>query len=124
MMQLTTISGRKTPNASYSDGKNFFITICTTVTKVAMITTKAGILTRSGISFLSNEIIMLEHKSTKVTAAPIARPLIACVVTASVGQVPKTNLKVGLLFTMPLVRVFNLLFFMLAPSSTLSFDTI
>ena len=104
---------------SYKDGRNFFITICTTVTKVAMITTKAGILTRLGITFFKSEIITLEHNNTKVTAAPIARPLIACVVTARVGQVPSTSPKVGLLLTMPLVRVFNRSFLMRPSSPTL-----
>ena len=60
-----------------------------------MITMKQGIRTLSGITLRSSEIITLLQISTKVTAKPIPRLLNAVVVTAKVGQVPKTNLKVG-----------------------------
>ena len=51
---------------------------------------KQGIRTVSGIIFLNNEIKRFEHIRTAVVERPIPIPLIALVVTASVGHVPIT----------------------------------
>jgi hypothetical protein len=92
-----------------SAGKYAFSRNCTIVTKPAIIVTKAGILTLSGITFLVAAITAFDPTSTAVVANPIPTPLIAAVVTASVGQVPSTSLKVGFSFTKPFVKVFNTL---------------
>ena len=68
----------------------------TMVTKVAIISTNAGIRTSLGITLLSSEIIILLQIRTKVTANPIPMPFIAAVVSARVGHVPRTSFKVGL----------------------------
>ena len=73
----------------------------TTVTNVATITMKAGILTLPGITFLSMEIIIFDNVSTAVEASPIPTPFIAAVVTASVGHIPSISTNVGFSFTMP-----------------------
>ena len=70
---------------------------CTIVTNEATITINAGILTPSGIIFLSNEIIRFDITSTTVEESPIPIPLIADVVTASVGHIPSVKTNVGFL---------------------------
>ena len=70
-----------------------------------MIVMKAGIRTLSGITLRSNEITALEPISTSVAAAPIPRPLKACVVTANVGQVPNTRRSTGFSLIKPAVRI-------------------
>ena len=52
--------------------------------------TKAGIRILSGITFRSREITRFEPIRTAVTDRPMPRPLIADVVTASVGHMPNT----------------------------------
>ena len=62
------------------------------------------------MTFRKAEMTMLEHSSTKVAASPMPMPLEAMVVTARVGQVPRTSRRTGFSFKMPLVRIFILLF--------------
>ena len=81
------------------------------VTKEAIIKTKAGILTWLGITFLSSETKRLLNTKTKITASPIPIPLEAIVVNARVGQVPRTNLRVGFDDKMPSVAIFLKLIF-------------
>ena len=69
----------------------------------------AGIRTLSGITFLSNEITMLDITSTNIVATPIPKPLAAEVVVAKVGHIPNTNTKVGLFLSMPSVKNFKFL---------------
>jgi len=61
-----------------------------------------AIRTSLGINFLRREIIMLDITSVNITANPIVTPLIADVVTAKVGQVPKTIRRMGFSFQSPL----------------------
>src|SRR5574344_1425382 len=68
---------------------------CTTVTKVAIITIKAGIRTLSGITDLRREMTIFAIISTKAVAKPIQRPFVAEVVVANVGHIPKTSTQVG-----------------------------
>ena len=104
-MQFTTIRGMNMPRASYRLGTKACISICTMVTKVQMTTMKAGMRTLSGIKLRSREITALEPSSTKVAAAPMPRPLMALVVTASVGQVPSTRRKVGFSVSTPFIKM-------------------
>ena len=90
IIQFTTIRGMKIPKVLYKSGVKAFITRSTTVTNDAMIRMKAAILTLSGIKFFNNAIKRLEQTRTNVVAAPIPIPLIAAVVTASVGHAPNT----------------------------------
>ena len=83
------------------------IIISTRVEKVAMTRIYAGILTFLGMKFLSIEIIALLQTSTNIVASPIDKPLTAAVVTASVGHVPSTSLKVALFLNTPLVSGSN-----------------
>ena len=62
----------------------------------------AGILTESGIIFLSMEISILDMIRTAVVESPIPIPLVAEVVTASVGHIPSMRTNVGFSFTSPL----------------------
>lgn len=84
------------------------------VTKDAMTTMNEGILTREGMKFLSREMTTLEQTKTKVVAKPIAIPLMAAVVTARVGHIPKTKRKIGFSLQKPLVN--SLAIVILAPS--------
>ncbi len=77
------------------------------VTKVAITIIKHGILTFDGIKFFIREIIMLEQINTNDVARPIARPFIAALVTARVGHIPISNLKMGFSLHKPLVKSFN-----------------
>ncbi len=65
---------------------------------------KAGILTRGGMNLLNREIVQFEPTKTTVVAKPIATPFRAAVVTANVGHIPRSNLKVGFSATKPLVN--------------------
>ena len=62
----------------------------------------AGILTFPGITFLKREITILEQTKTAVAATPIPIAFEAEVVTAKVGQVPKTRHKTGFSLIIPL----------------------
>ena len=84
--------------------------ICSTVTKPAMTTIKAGIRTASGMSRFKRDIITLEQISTKVVASPILSPLMADVVVAKVGHIPRRRTKVGFSVMIPLVIVLIYLF--------------
>jgi|GEM_PF-2227003 len=53
---------------------------------------------------------------TNVAAAPIPIPLIASVVTASVGHVPRTSLRTGFSLRRPLVTIESLLVFSIFPN--------
>jgi len=105
IIQLTTISGRNTPSDEYKSGTNLYNTILTTVTNVAIIRINAGILTSLGITFLRAEIIAFEQIKMNVTARPIPNELNTEDDMASVGQVPSTNLNVGLLTRMPFFAI-------------------
>ena len=59
----------------------------------------AGIRTLFGIMCLNKEIIALLSTSTAVVVNPIPSPLMAEVVTASVGHIPSVSTKVGFSFT-------------------------
>ena len=83
------------PSDSLRAGRKAVSSNCTIVTKLAITTIKHGIRTVSGIIFLNNEINKLEHTSTAIVERPIPIPFIALVVTASVGHVPRTCIKVG-----------------------------
>ena len=75
------------------------------VTNDAMMTMKAGILTLSGITFLSIEIRRLDITRTTVVVSPIPTPFIALVVTASVGHIPSISTSVGFSFIIPLYNL-------------------
>lgn len=75
------------------------------VTKEAMTTTKTGMRTMSGVRFLMRDITRFEQMSTNIVASPIDRPLIAEVVVASVGHIPKRRTNVGFSFTTPLSNI-------------------
>ena len=62
----------------------------------------AGILTESGMIFLSMEISILDITSTAVVESPMPIPLTAEVVTASVGHMPSIRTNVGFSLTRPL----------------------
>ena len=74
------------------------------VTNEAMITINDGILTLSGITFLSAEIMKLLSTRIHVVVSPIPAPLMADDVTASVGHIPSICTKVGFSFTIPLYK--------------------
>ena len=113
---MTTISGKYTPKLSYKSGMYASITIRTTVTNVAMMTIKHGIRTLSGMTLRSSEMMILLQISTNVTAKPIPKQLAAAVVSANVGQVPSTNLKVGFCRNTPSrAKSFTLFFIALPP---------
>ena len=103
-IQLTTISGRKTPSASSSAGINALIRSCTIVTNDAITTIYAGILTLEGITLRRSEITMLEQSKTIVTEMPIPMALTIDVLVASVGHVPRTSLNTGFSAIRPLVN--------------------
>ena len=104
MIQFTTISGMYNPNASLTAGTYPCNKNCTIVTRDAITTIYPGIRTRSGMTFLNAEMIMLENINTAVVESPIPAPLIADVVTANVGHIPNIKTKVGFSFTIPLIN--------------------
>ena len=61
-----------------------------------------------GMTFRSREIMILEHTSTKVKAAPMPSALETAVVTARMEQVPRTRRRTGFSLMMPLVRMLTL----------------
>ena len=67
-----------------------------------MTTIKQGIRTASGTRDLMREMTVLEQMSTNMVASPIAIPLRAEVVVASVGHIPRRRAKVGFSVVMPL----------------------
>ncbi len=69
-----------------------------------MITINEGILTLSGIMFLKIETTIFDITRTNVVANPIPRPLIAVVVTPSVGQSPRSRTNTGLSLIKPFVK--------------------
>ncbi len=88
-----------------------------TVTKEAIITIKAGILTLSGIIFLKREINMLLSASTTMVVSPIPRPFTAEVVTASVGHMPSISTNVGFSLTSPFISRSAILFCFISTAS-------
>ena len=66
----------------------------------------AGILTPSGIASRSNEIIRFDNASTTVEESPIPIPLIADVVTASVGHIPSVSTRGRILFNNTIIKSF------------------
>ena len=102
MMQLTTIRGMYIPSDALSEGMNASRRSCTIVTKDATITMNAGILTLSGMTFLSAEMKRLLNARTAAVVSPIPSPFIAEVVTASVGHMPSVRTKVGFSLIIPL----------------------
>ena len=63
----------------------------------------------------SKDTSAFEHTRTKVAASPIPKPLNALVVTASVGQVPRTSLNTGFDVIMPFVKIFDFDGFIMPP---------
>ena len=71
------------------------------VTKAAMTTMKTGMRTLSGVTLFRQEITKLVQMSTAIVARPIAIPLEALVVVASVGHMPSIRTNVGFSLTIP-----------------------
>ena len=94
-IQFTTINGINKPNCACNAGKKPAITKSTMVTKEAIITINEGILTLSGIRFLTSAITVLDISNTKVVAKPIPNPFMAVEVTPKVGHNPSSKLKTG-----------------------------
>jgi len=103
-MQLTTIKGIYIPNDVLSAGRYACNKNCTIVTKLATITINAGILTLSGITFLSKAIIAFDAVKTTMVVIPIPKPFCNDDVTASVGHIPNIRTNVGFSFIIPLYR--------------------
>ncbi len=66
---------------------------------------KIGIRIFSGTIFRIMETTILDEISTKRVATPIPRPLINCVVTASVGHNPSIRIKTGFFLAIPSVKL-------------------
>ncbi|CUQ55259.1 Uncharacterised protein [Segatella copri] len=79
------------------------------VTKAAITTMKTGMRTISGVIFLIQEITKLVQISTAMVANPIERPLMALVVVAKVGHIPRSNTKVGFSLMSPFIKILTLL---------------
>jgi hypothetical protein len=60
--------------------------------------------TLSGISPAISDMATLDSISTNVVASPIPIPLMAEVVVASVGHIPKTSTKMGFSLMTPLLK--------------------
>ncbi len=103
MMQLTTISGINSPRFLCSSGAKPAITRSTIVTNVAMMTIKHGIRTLAGMRFRTDDITTFEQISTNVAASPMPSAFSSDVVTARVGHIPRTNLKMGFSFHSPFI---------------------
>ena len=88
MMQLTTISGIKSPRDADIAGKNALRRSSTAVTKPEMTTMNAAIRTCGGIIFLRSDMKRFENVSTAMTATPMPRAFTTEVVTARVGHIP------------------------------------
>ena len=63
---------------------------------------KLGIRTASGTRLLIMEMTVLEQMRTNIVASPMAIPLAAELVVASVGHIPSRRTKVGFSVVMPL----------------------
>ena len=83
----------------------------TMVTKAAIITINEGIRILSGMLLATNEITRLDITSTNAVASPIPIPLMADVVTPSVGHIPNKSTKVGFSLNNPRVKFDKLLIF-------------
>ena len=105
------------PRLSYSEGTNACNSICTIVTNVHIMRTKAGIRTSSGTNFLKIDITVFDPIRTNVAASPIPIPFIAAVVTAIVGHMPSTSLNVGFSVNTPFKNTLDIfvLLFMITP---------
>ncbi len=73
------------------------------VTKVAIMIMKQEIRTCFGIRLRNVDTRKLDPTSTKNVAMPIARALMAELVTASIGHIPSTWTNTGLSRQMPLI---------------------
>src|SRR6218665_1845131 len=62
-----------------------------------------------GIRLRTSEMMTLDKKSTKITAMPIPKPLLADLVTASNGHSPRTSLNGGISLHRPLLNSFHML---------------
>ena len=65
-----------------------------------------GMRTLSGVILLMHEITTLVQMSTAIVASPMASPLEADVVVASVGHIPSIRTNVGLSLMMPFLMIF------------------
>ena len=101
MIQLTTMSGKKTPMESYKSGIYFSRTILSKVTIVAIITINAGMRTVLGMTLRRREMSTLLNNRTTVTESPMPKLLRAEVDIPRVAQVPRTSLKVALFVIRP-----------------------
>ena len=79
------------------------------VTKAAITTMNTGMRTISGVIFLIQEITKLVQISTAIVASPMERPLMALVVVAKVGHIPRSNTKVGFSLIIPFIKILILL---------------
>lgn len=79
------------------------------VTNAAITTMKTGIRTMSGVIRFIHEITKLVQINTAIVAKPIERPLMALVVVAKVGHMPRSKTKVGFSLMSPLIKIFILL---------------
>jgi hypothetical protein len=70
-----------------------------------MMTTNTGIRTLSGVRFLIHEITKLVETSTAVVANPIDMPLMADVVVARVGHIPRRSTNAGFSLIIPFVKI-------------------
>jgi hypothetical protein len=95
IIQFTTISGMYGPRDLLISGKNAFKNKSHTVTNVAITTVNVAMRTCGGTIFLIRDITTeVEHK-TNITANPMEAPFTKEVVTASVGHIPRSCLKIG-----------------------------
>lgn len=116
IIQLTTISGIYIPSDLSSSGVYALMSICKIDTKAAITTTKTGILTLSGVTSLIQDMAKLEQISTNIVASPMDNPLIALVVVASVGHIPRRSTNVGFSLIRPFIKI--LIYFMIYPFFT------
>ena len=63
--------------------------------------------TLSGVMFLMQEMTKLVHISTAIVARPIISPLVALVVVARVGHMPKSNTNVAFSLMMPFLIILS-----------------
>src|SRR5690554_6456855 len=77
------------------------------VTKVAMITMKAGIRTLSGIKSFTSATTMLAMINTKVVASPIPKPFMAEEVTPRAGHIPSKRVKTAFSLKKPFEKFFH-----------------
>ena len=101
IMQLTTMRGMNIPSALSSAGAYPAINSCTTVTKPAMTTMKAGMRISSGMNLRSAATATFDPMRTAVAASPMPMAFTTLVVTAIVGHIPRTRTKVGFSVSIP-----------------------